>query len=52
MSILSLCSPTNTATETSEGNILFVGQNIFQVSLGFGKGQLPDSKRYLHGVLQ
>jgi hypothetical protein len=51
-SILSLCSPANTTTETSKGNSLFVGQNIFQVSFGFDQGHLPDGKRCFPGVLQ
>ena len=52
VSTLCLGCPSNTTTETSEWNGLFVGKNIFQVPFSLIQGQLPDCKRSFPSVLQ
>jgi len=44
MPVLRLSSPANTTAEASEGDRLFVGQNILQIPLSFDQWQLSDSK--------
>jgi hypothetical protein len=51
MPVLRLSSPANTTAEASEGDRLFVGQNILQIPLSFDQWQLSDSKGSLPCVL-
>ena len=51
MPVLRLSSPANTTAEASEGDRLFVGQNILQIPLSFDQWQLSDRKGSLPCVL-